>query len=769
MERSIRDDRFCQWLLLGLVAVWVVTAIRPFNRWDWLLENLLVFAFVGILVATYRRFAFSNLSYVLIAIFLALHLVGAHYTYSATPLGFWLQDALDLSRNHYDRILHFLFGLLLAYPLRELLIRAAGVKPAWSYLLVVVCVLGFSGFYEALEGLVAFVVSPELGSAYLGTQGDEWDAQKDTALALAGAVIAMAFVWSRSAPGSRRIAEVAMKLSSLAGPGMAWVLAIVLAGCESVVSVEPVVPESEAILDDRLVGTWEHPETGQWVIMPAGEGEAAYFVRGQPARKFYVRHDIRELCCPVNGKLARLGRVGDTLVLELLPGEPAPGTLTLPGHFLVILEFVPEGLRFETLSGTGLHNFLRARQSDLGYKLQPWTSSYNDLVLYDTTDRVRAELAEYLRALNGLKDAPTLVRVDDMSFAGSKSAVAPPCFEASGWPEADRLLERDPRFQGFYSAATVDLGGERILWNFALSWVDPTGSAELQLGSLDDHVDSIALQSGTNPADARVEFHWRMEEGSPSFFLPILEDDRPFLMGSGMRIRDRLVLFLGRRLEFGSDPEFLRWAAVLVENPDDDPSTWRMRQLDTPENPLSILLGEAAVLQLDGYVYAFGPEYRPDEGMSTARQLYVARWPEAKVYAGNLGEPEWWGGEKLGWLPDARQVQRSPLFEYWDQHVSIHFDAISRRFLAVHARRGESMDVVMRAAPALVGPWSEPRLIHRPAENFVARTDEDGGPYDARAHPEFTGADLVLSYSIAEPRPGIRFLRLARCDMGVEP
>ena len=73
--------------------------------------------------------------------------------------------------------------------------RAAGVRRRWSYLLVVVTVLGFSGFYEALEGIVAVIVSPELGAAYLGTQGDEWDAQKDTALAFAGAVVAMTVCW----------------------------------------------------------------------------------------------------------------------------------------------------------------------------------------------------------------------------------------------------------------------------------------------------------------------------------------------------------------------------------------------------------------------------------------------------------------------------------------------------------------------------------------------------------------------------------------------
>ncbi len=191
-----RDNRFLQGLLVWLVALWVLTAIEPYNRRDWLLENLLVFIYGALLILTYRRFAFSNLSYGLFGLFMSMHLVGAHYTYSEVPFGFWLQDVLDLSRNHYDRIVHFSFGLLIGYPFRELLIRAVGVRPAWSYLMVMITVLGFSGFYEALEGIVAVIVSPELGAAYLGTQGDEWDAQKDTALAFSGAVTAMAVTWS---------------------------------------------------------------------------------------------------------------------------------------------------------------------------------------------------------------------------------------------------------------------------------------------------------------------------------------------------------------------------------------------------------------------------------------------------------------------------------------------------------------------------------------------------------------------------------------------
>jgi putative membrane protein len=176
-------------------VLWVITAIEPFNRRDWLLENLLVFVYGALLVITYRRFAFSNLSYMFFGIFISLHLLGAHYTYSEMPLGFWLQSIFDHARNHYDRIVHFTYGLLIAYPFREILMRAAGVRQSWSYFLPVVTVLAFSAFYEIIEVAVAAIVSPELGDAYLGTQGDTRDAEKDVSLAFTGAIIAMTVTW----------------------------------------------------------------------------------------------------------------------------------------------------------------------------------------------------------------------------------------------------------------------------------------------------------------------------------------------------------------------------------------------------------------------------------------------------------------------------------------------------------------------------------------------------------------------------------------------
>jgi putative membrane protein len=167
-------------------------AIEPHDRGDWLLENLVVFAAAAALLATRPFFVFSNFSYLLIAIFLALHAVGAHYTYSLTPFGDWLAASFGLPRNPYDRLVHFAFGLLLAYPLHELMRRVLHVHGRWSYGLAALAILSLSSFYEIVESWAARIVDPELGQAFLGTQGDEWDAQKDMTLALVGAAIALA-------------------------------------------------------------------------------------------------------------------------------------------------------------------------------------------------------------------------------------------------------------------------------------------------------------------------------------------------------------------------------------------------------------------------------------------------------------------------------------------------------------------------------------------------------------------------------------------------
>jgi putative membrane protein len=193
---GLEGNRPLQAMIAVFTAIWIGLAIAPLYRSDWLLENLLVFGFVGLLVATFRRFQFSNLSYLLFTIFLVLHSYGAHYTYAETAFGFWLRDTYHLPRNPYDRIVHFAFGLLLTFPLRELTQRVLHLHRVWSYLVPFLLLLAMSAGYESIESWVARIVSPELGTAYLGTQGDEWDSQRDVDRAMTGALVCLGVTWA---------------------------------------------------------------------------------------------------------------------------------------------------------------------------------------------------------------------------------------------------------------------------------------------------------------------------------------------------------------------------------------------------------------------------------------------------------------------------------------------------------------------------------------------------------------------------------------------
>jgi len=189
--------------LLGAFPVlWVALAIKPWDRHDWVLENVLTVLFIAGLVWTARRFRLSNVSYTLIFVFLCLHTVGGHYTYAQVPYDAWSRHLLGRSvsdltgwrRNHFARLVHFCFGFLLAYPIREIFCRVAGARGFWGYYLPLDLTMSFSMLYELIEWGTAEVFGGELGQAYLGTQGDVWDAHKDMALASLGALLSMTVI-----------------------------------------------------------------------------------------------------------------------------------------------------------------------------------------------------------------------------------------------------------------------------------------------------------------------------------------------------------------------------------------------------------------------------------------------------------------------------------------------------------------------------------------------------------------------------------------------
>jgi putative membrane protein len=187
-------------VLLALLALFAgVLAIGPHDRAAWAHENALLAGAVAVLLVTRKALPLSKISYTLLFVFACLHTVGAHYTYSLVPYDEWFEaltgrtfsSLLGWERNHYDRLVHFAYGLLLAYPAREVFLRVADVRGFWGYFLPNDVVMATSMLYELIEWAAALYFGGELGTAYLGTQGDPWDAQKDMALATLGAVLAM--------------------------------------------------------------------------------------------------------------------------------------------------------------------------------------------------------------------------------------------------------------------------------------------------------------------------------------------------------------------------------------------------------------------------------------------------------------------------------------------------------------------------------------------------------------------------------------------------
>ncbi|HEV8659046.1 MAG TPA: DUF2238 domain-containing protein [Thermoanaerobaculia bacterium] len=171
-----------------IVLVW--SGIRPHDYLTWLLEVFPALIGVAIVLATYRRFPLTPLLLTLLCLHAIVLMIGGHYTYAEVPIGFWMQRAFSVARNDYDRIGHFMQGFVPAIIAREILIRRGAVRGrGWLFFIVASICLAISAMYELLEWTVAIVIGSQ-SDAFLGTQGDVWDTQKDMAMALVGAIIA---------------------------------------------------------------------------------------------------------------------------------------------------------------------------------------------------------------------------------------------------------------------------------------------------------------------------------------------------------------------------------------------------------------------------------------------------------------------------------------------------------------------------------------------------------------------------------------------------
>lgn len=197
--RGWKGNRLLHGMLLLYAAYWIVAAIKPTSRGEWLLENILLVVAVLTLSLTYKKFKFSNLSYFLILLFLVFHTYGAHYTYRSTPFDSWLKTIVPTHRSYYDRVVHFLFGLLLTYPAREWFVRLSGIARGWAVVVPLTLLTTFSSIFEIIEMRMALMSKNQLGQDYVGMQGDIWDSVKDIEMGLLGAVLGSLglYIWYR--------------------------------------------------------------------------------------------------------------------------------------------------------------------------------------------------------------------------------------------------------------------------------------------------------------------------------------------------------------------------------------------------------------------------------------------------------------------------------------------------------------------------------------------------------------------------------------------
>ena len=342
--------------------------------------------------------------------------------------------------------------------------------------------------------------------------------------------------------------------------------------------------------------------------------------------------------------------------------------------------------------------------------------------------------------------------------------ISPPCFEAAAWHEANQLFLQDPHWVGADGAYSIDLGDDRVLWLFADTWIDPSGRHTRRGASMIRN--SVAIQTGTDPSNATIQYYWGNTPDNQPEALFRRQDDRWYWPGHGLLVKDRLILFFNRLrasdagLGFESDG----WNAVMVMNPDDEPSQWDTRLLETPSNQLGVIVGFASVLRWEDHIYAFG-----SQNPVKSHPIFAARWQVDKVHQGDLMAPDWWAND-TGWVKDSASAQRWPLFENGQSEMTIYVDENTQQFLGVQSKGFGRADLMMRASPTLTGPWSQAHMIYRPPEYYRPNIMI----YAAKAHPHLTGADLALTYAtntfelsehltddlIYYPR----FVRLTRCE-----
>ncbi|MDB4968133.1 MAG: hypothetical protein JWN44_3822 [Myxococcales bacterium] len=314
-----------------------------------------------------------------------------------------------------------------------------------------------------------------------------------------------------------------------------------------------------------------------------------------------------------------------------------------------------------------------------------------------------------------------------VALAGCGSGPAAPVVSATAWPEADALFHADPRWIGGDGAYSADLGGGRVLWLFGDSFVATDASNTRAHSTMVRN--SVAIQTGYDPSAATIQFHWRTgSDGKPASFFAE-SGAHWFWPGQAIKLPDALLVLLTEvgPTTGGLGFETIRWAAVRIDNPDDDPAAWHAQSIAVAPNDWKLV--PATGLSFDGAdltAYAF---------REPSHDIHLVRF-----FAADLTAPAWFDEGRFVPQPALAHVP-SPVM----RGVATELSVTSRGggFVAVDNDGFGHTTVDVRTAPAREGPWSQPAHAYRPPENDRAAVFT----YAGKGHPELLGADLVATYA----------------------
>lgn len=308
--------------------------------------------------------------------------------------------------------------------------------------------------------------------------------------------------------------------------------------------------------------------------------------------------------------------------------------------------------------------------------------------------------------------------------------------EAERWPAAEAIFHSDSRWLGGDGASSVDLGENRVLWLFGDSFIDLSGSGARAASVLARN--SIAVQTGYDPAAAAMQFAWKMKDGQPAAFFD-KRGDTWYWPASGILLGKRLLIFLmeiapaDNALGFASRG----WKAAWIDNPLETPDRWRLTWLISPQRQ-NLVVGAGPPILEDGFLRAFAAD-------GDDRAVYLVRWPEAAARAGILTAPQWWAGDAVGWISVTENKARpAPVFTEGQTEFTVEYHPRLQRYLRVQTGSFLNPCLAMSTASATTGPWSESVCFFTPPEQ--------GNPelliYAGKSHPMLAGADMVFSYVV---------------------